>query len=268
MVESVEKCTTHAAKYLVRGVRWRRSGVIFFQAARGIIRALLQRWLKSDDYVSSSDRAAAFRKWLAQEGEKNPYIKHIADFAKAVGLNLLLDLSIREGDYDKCVKCALYFHALACSRGRFNYKDLLGEQIINWTECTPVEREAIAHAAFAPALNGCQLAIDEEYEALIKLFKAQLHPGLMNDAHLVRAVLLASYCEIVQGRAQLFLDWILEREEGSSSKKSSRPKEAATHKDREMINAYAAWITANFLKEASTKDDMQMPDGTLCITRC
>jgi len=248
----------------VRGVRWRRSGTIFFQCARGIIRALLKRWhSKHGSGLLPHQAAAAFRKWLTEEGEKNPYIKHVTDFAKAVGLNLLLDLSVRNGDYDQCVKCALYFHALACSRGRFNYKELLGEQIINWAECTPAEQEAIARAALAPALNGCSIARDEEYEALIKLVKAQMHPGLMNDAHLVRAVLVASYCEFVQGRARLFLNWILGREEGSSIRKSTRPKCAATLSDREMINAYADWIMKHFLKDVSTnKDDMLMPDGT------
>ena len=267
MVQSVEGCTKATAEFLVRGTRWRRSGTIFFQAARGVTRSMLSRWRNSDSYsVESHKQGAAFRKWLIHQGELNPYVKHVTDFAKAVGLNLSLDLAMREGDYDKCVKCALYFHALACSRGRFNYKDLLGQQIINWAECTEAERKAIAAAAFAPALNGTKISRDEEYEALIKLVKAQMHPGLMNDSHLVRATLMASYCGIVQERANLFLRWVFDDGDAlSAGNLSTRPKSASSLSDRAAINSYANWLLKNFIKQVnSPTEDMLMPDG-ICV---
>lgn len=275
-VHEVEKCTANTARYLVSGVRWRRSGTIFFQAARGIVRALLIVWHTTQGAAHPND-VSLFRRWLAMMAKREQPIKLLVDFVLAVGLNLYLDLSVRAGNYDACIKCAHHFHALACSRGRFNYKELLGEQIVNWAECSPEERAAIARAAISPAENGEGITRDEVYEALLKLTKvhdeidvvllltlaqAHLHPGLLKDEHLIRATLLASHGVLIERRAQLFLDWVLGTDGPTKARASTRPYSAASLKDREKINAYSAWFI-NWLQRPLVDGRIPTADGAV-----
>ncbi len=256
MVEDVEKMTSNTARYTVSGARWRRSGQIFFQAARGATRFLLNRW-KQESGGAPFD-AETFRTWLEAAGAGSAAIKHLADFCHAVGINLLLDLAMRDGNLELAISCATDFHALACSRGRWNYKVVIGDQRISWEEADAVERAALEQAMFVLAQSGNKIARDEAYEAVIKTIKAQMKPHLLGRADHVRcAVHLASAYRHLQARTIAMLDFMLERKE--KARLSSRP-EKARRDDRDKIQRYADWL-ADWVQANERTGHLRTPDG-------
>lgn len=263
-VRCVESTSEKAAKYLLSGVRWRRSGVIFYQLARGMLRALLQKWLNEGGQgeARTHDAWARFAAWQREQFDAgNALVKFYTDFIRAVGRNLALDLAMRKGDYDECVKLAHQFHALACNRGRHNYKELLGEQIIKWAEEPTDVRELIERAAFTDAQNGFKISRDEAYEAMIKLVKAHLQPGHLADHNFVSAAMQASHYMNLEERLQSILDWLHNDLHVSPARASSRPQSASTATDREKIAAYTK-LFAKQLAEYVPGTPIKLRDGT------
>lgn len=256
MVEEVESMTANTARYLVSGARWRRSGRIFFQAARGATRFLLTRW-KQESGGAPFD-AEVFRTWLDAARERSAAIKHITDFCHAVGINLLLDLAMRDGNMELAIICATDFHALACSRGRWNYKIVIGDQVISWEEADAVERAVLEQATFVLAQNGKKIARDEAYEAVIKGIKAQMSPHLLGrPEHITYSVQLATVYQHLQARTSAMLDFMLER--GKKARSSSRPQTAGPD-DLEKIAQYHQWLEA-YVQEFERTGVLKTPDG-------